>query len=89
MPTGLHTFCIHRADLPLRSWWLGKYHRHVATDKHRDPDLEAVVERARTGGFTPALPVEALEIVRRWVDEGGYERALEVIALQDPDLADQ
>ena len=74
----------------------------MATTKHRDPDLEAVVERARaraaasgelrpprTGGFTPALPVEAREIVRRWVDEGGYERALEVIALQDPDLADQ
>ena len=74
----------------------------MATTKHRDPELEAVVERARArlatggelrppraGGFTSALPVEAQEIVRRWLNDGGYESALELIARQDPDLANQ
>lgn len=74
----------------------------MAPAKHRDPELEAVVERARvrlaaggelrpprTGGFTSALPVEAQEIVRHWLDDGGYGRALEVVALEDPDLANQ
>jgi hypothetical protein len=35
------------------------------------------------------LPVEAQEIVRRWLDDGGYGRALEVVALEDPDLANR
>jgi hypothetical protein len=43
----------------------------------------------RTGGYTSALPVEAQEIVRRWLDDGGYGRALEVVALEDPDLANR
>ncbi len=78
------------------------YDRQLVSTKHGDPELEAVVERARvrlaargelrpprTGGFTSALPVEAQEIVRHWLDDGGYGRALEVLALEDPDLATQ
>jgi hypothetical protein len=74
----------------------------MVSAKHRDPELEAVVERVRvrlaargelrpprTGGFTSALPVDAQEIVRHWLDDGGYRRALEVVALEDPDLANQ
>lgn len=74
----------------------------MATTKHRDPELEAIVARARArlaadgefrppraGGFTSALPVEAQEIVRDWLDDGGYERALELITSEDPDLANQ
>jgi hypothetical protein len=74
----------------------------MATTKHRDPELEVVVEKVRArlaavggmrppriGAYIPSIPVEAREIVRRWLDEGGYERALEVIAVEDPDLADQ
>jgi hypothetical protein len=69
----------------------------MAPTKRRDPELEAVVERARvrlaaggelrpprTGEFTSALPVEAQEIVRHWLDDVGYRRALELVALEDP-----
>ena len=59
---------------------VARYNRHVATTKHRDPELEAVVGRARArlaadgefrppraGGFTSALPIEAQEIVHDWL----------------------
>lgn len=74
----------------------------MAPTKDRDPELVAVVERARArfaaggalrppriAGFRSAFSVEAQEIVRDWRDDGGYARALELIAQQDPDLANQ
>jgi hypothetical protein len=56
-----------------------------------ESDWLLVVNYARRepGGFTSALPVEAQEIVRHWLDDGGYGRALELVALEDPDLGNQ
>ena len=71
--------------------FMGRLHRLVERDKEildRLADGGELGPR-RTGGFTSALPVEAQALVRDWLDDGGYERALEQIALQDPDLANQ
>ncbi|MGI8807465.1 MAG: hypothetical protein ACR2KK_06430 [Acidimicrobiales bacterium] len=67
-----------------------------------DPELAAVVERARERAETvgelraepwsvPALPLspEAREIVASWASDGGYDCALAAVVVDDGDLADQ
>jgi hypothetical protein len=74
----------------------------MALQLHSDPDLAAVVARARrrardAGELHPAsdapvastLDPAAREIVESWIREGGYERAVAEVVADDPDLATQ
>jgi hypothetical protein len=74
----------------------------VATELHLDPDLAAVVQLARMridesgelprGPFPPfesAIPPEAATIVADWLRDGGFDEAIDRIAAEDPDLANQ
>lgn len=74
----------------------------MTTKLHLDPELAAVVERARRRaeemgelprGPFPALesqiPPEAVDLVVGWLRDGGYDEAIARIASEDPDLANQ
>lgn len=74
----------------------------MATQVKLDPELQAVVERAREmarergelrdAPWTPPsdpLPAEAREALRDWVDSGDYDRAVAELLADDPDLATQ
>jgi hypothetical protein len=74
----------------------------MATRLRLDPELTAVVERARRqaeeagelkrGPFPPFesnIPPEAADALVEWLRDGGYEAAVAQIALEDPDLANQ
>ena len=74
----------------------------MATNLRLDPELAEVVARARlraaaagelsppgVGAFTSPLSPEAQQILRAWLDDGGYEAAVAAIAAEDPDLATQ
>lgn len=72
----------------------------MATKLHLDPELAAVVERARRraeemgelprGPFAPfesKIPPEAADVLHEWLSDGGYEQAVTRIGDEDPDLA--
>lgn len=74
----------------------------MATNLHLDPELTAVVERARRraeemgelprGPFPPfesKIPPRAVEVMLAWLRDGGYDEAIAQIATEDPDLANQ
>jgi hypothetical protein len=74
----------------------------MVTELRLDPELAAVVERARRraeetgefprGPFPPfesSIPPEAAELIREWLRDGGYDEAIAQIAAEDPDLANQ
>lgn len=67
-----------------------------------DPELSAVVERARRRAqeagelqlvgappFESPLDPAAREIVVSWIRDGGYDRAVAEVVADDPDLATQ
>ena len=67
-----------------------------------DPSLNAVVARARAraaeagelraprpGPLSSPLSPEEQQVVREWLDDGGYDAAVAAIAAEDPDLANQ
>jgi hypothetical protein len=79
-----------------------RYDPTVATELHLDPDLAAVVKAAREraeesgelprGTFPPpeaTIPSEAAPAIAAWLRDGGYDAAIERIAVEDPDLANQ
>lgn len=81
---------------------LRTYDGGMSTRLRSDPALTAAIERARevaeaSGELqarpglstAPSLPAEAESIVAAWIRDGGYSRAVAVIAASDPDLADQ
>jgi hypothetical protein len=74
----------------------------VAANLHLDPELAAVVERARRraeetgelrrGPFPPfesTLPPEPTKVLADWLRDGGYDEAIARIAGEDPDLANE
>jgi hypothetical protein len=74
----------------------------MARQMRLDPDLQAVVERARELArkcgelrdtpWTPPtdlLPAEAREALRDWVTSGDYDRTVAELVAHDPDLATQ
>lgn len=74
----------------------------MARQMKLDPDLQAVVERARALArksgelrdtpWTPPsgpLPAEAREALRDWVTSGNYDRAVAEVVADDPGLATQ
>lgn len=74
----------------------------MATRQRLDANLAAAVERGRarlaaSGELTPVrvgpiqstFTAEARKVIADWQRDGGYERALAVIAQADPDLAVQ
>ena len=74
----------------------------MALQLRSDPELAAIVERARrraqeadelqpAGGrpFESVLEPAARELVASWVRDGGYGRAVATVVADDPDLADQ
>jgi hypothetical protein len=73
----------------------------VATNLRLDPELAAVVERARkraaaAGELTPArgelgptLRPEVGELILQLLRDGTYAKAVERIVAEDPELADQ
>ena len=67
-----------------------------------DPALIAVVERSRAqaaaageltaprcGPLRSPLSLDEQRVVREWLDEGGYERALSTIVAEEPGMANQ
>ena len=67
-----------------------------------DPALDAVVERSRAqaaaagqlttphcGPLRSSLSLEEQRVVREWLDEGGYGRALAMIVAEEPGMANQ
>lgn len=78
------------------------YHSCMSMRLRSDPELAAVVERAReraeTMGELRAEPwsasdvlssAEAREIVAAWASDGGYDCALAAVVIDDVDLANQ
>ncbi len=74
----------------------------MTTKLHLDPELAAVVERARQRaeemgelprGPFPALesqiPPEAADLLVEWLRDGRYDEAIARIANEDPDLANE
>ena len=74
----------------------------MATELRLDPELAAVVERARRraremgelprGPFAPSessIPPEVAEVILAWLRDGGYDEAVARIAAEDPDLANE
>ncbi len=74
----------------------------MTTKLHLDPELAAVVERARQRaeemgelprGPFPAresqIPPEVADLMLEWLRDGGYEQAIARIASEDPDLANE
>jgi len=68
----------------------------------QDPELAAVVERARrraevsgelrtrgSGVFVSPLTPEARAIVLEWLRDGGYDEAIARVVADDPELATQ
>jgi hypothetical protein len=70
------------------------------TDLRLDPELAAVVVRARqhadavgelhppVGHFESPLSSEARAVVAAWIADGGYHSAVAAVVAEDPDLAD-
>ena len=67
-----------------------------------DPALSAVVERSRAeaaaagqliaprcGPLRSPLSLDEQRVVRDWLDQGGYERALAMIVAEEPGIANQ
>jgi hypothetical protein len=78
------------------------YDPTVGTELRLEPDLAAVVKAAREraeesgelprGTFPPleaTIPPEAAPAIAAWLRDGGYDAAIERIAAEDPDLANQ
>jgi hypothetical protein len=74
----------------------------MKTKLHLDPELAAVVERARRQaaemgelprGPFPAresqIPAEAADLIAEWLRGGGYDEAIARIASEDPELANE
>jgi hypothetical protein len=74
----------------------------MATELHLDPELAAVVDRAKQraiesgelprGPFRPfqsSLSPEEAEVISEWLRDGGYDEAIAQIVSEDPDLANQ
>lgn len=74
----------------------------MATTLRLDPDLAAVVERARRravemgelprGPFAPhesKIPAEVADVILGLLRDGTYAEAVARIAAEDPELADQ
>lgn len=72
----------------------------MATQLRIDPELQAIVERAREQArrkgelrdepWAPdhePLPADARAVLRDWVTSGDYDRAVSAIVANDPDLA--
>ena len=67
-----------------------------------DPALVTFVERSRAqaaaageltaphrGPLRSPLSIDEQRVVRDWLDEGGYERALAMIVAEEPGMANQ
>jgi hypothetical protein len=74
----------------------------MATNLHLDPELADVVNRARGRAeamgelargpfppFRPTIPPEAAKILVAWLRNGGFDEAVDRIAAEDPDLANE
>lgn len=74
----------------------------MPTELRLDPELAAVVERARQRAaehgewpqvadrpFQTTIPSEAAEVISEWLRDGGYRDAIAQIAIDDPDLANE
>ena len=74
----------------------------MATEFHMDPELAAVVDRARRLAeemgdlprgpfpiFESTIPPEAADTLVQWLRDGSYDRAVARIVAEDPDLANE
>jgi len=74
----------------------------MATKHHLDPELAAVVERARRRAaamgelprgplprFESKIPLEAADALLEWLRDGSYDDAVARIVAEDPDLANE
>jgi hypothetical protein len=74
----------------------------MATELHLDPELAAVVDRARRraeamgelprGPFPPfesKIPHEAANVLLEWLRDGSYDAAVARVIAEDPDLANE
>ena len=86
---------------PARHWKTLAYKLAMSTLR-LDPALTAVVERARSraaaagelsasqpGPLHSPLSTDEHQVVREWLADGGYAKAVATIAAEDPDLANQ